>query len=306
MVNSNERRPAGRAHVPAHDTLVSIGLPVRNAGARVTDVVRSVLAQDHDNLELVISDNGSTDDTEDICRDLVRSDSRIAYHRQPQNIGLLNNFQYVIDAAKGTYFRWIGDDDRLEASFVSRCLRQFAEDPRLILVTTGISYTSEDGHTQTATYHGAGMGGDDPVERFLDFMRLLNTSHLTIDPLYGMMLRDTVAAIPRRNMLHEDEVFAAKLALAGPWGHVPDVLAHRVWKDDTVAGLGRRLGVPVWQWRIRNALQARETLQWLRRVDLTDEQRRRARTAVYAMYLNRQWKVFRRRGRKLVRMATSR
>jgi hypothetical protein len=137
-------------------------------------------------------------------------------------------------------------------------------------------------------------------------LRLLNTSHLVIDPLYGMMRRDTVAGIPRRNMLHEDEVFATKLALAGPWGHVPEVLAHRVWKDDQVAALGRLLDVPVWQWRIRNALQARETLRWLRQVDLTDEQRRRARSAVYGMYLTRQWKLIRRRSRKLVRMATSR
>jgi glycosyltransferase involved in cell wall biosynthesis len=287
-------------------TLVSIGLPVRNAGTRVTGVVRSVLAQDHEDLELVISDNGSTDDTEDVCRELAKSDSRIVYHRQPQNIGLLNNFRYVIGAASGTWFRWIGDDDRLEPTFASRCLREFESDPRLILVTTGIAYTTEDGEVQTAEYDGAGMRSGEAVERFLEFMRLLNTSHLTIDPLYGMMRRDTVAAIPRRNMLHEDEVFATKLALAGPWGHVPEVLAHRVWKDDQVAALGRRLEVPMWQWRIRNALQARETVRWLDQVDLTDEQRRRARAAVYRMYVTRQWKVLARRGRKLVRMATSR
>lgn len=287
-------------------TLVSIGLPVRNAGERVVEVARSVLAQDHEHLELVISDNASTDDTEGVCRELARSDDRIAYHRQPENIGLLNNFLYVIGAAKGTYFRWIGDDDRLEPSFVSRCLQVFAEDSRLILATTGISYIGPGGDVQTAAYHGTVLGSDDPVDRFVEMLRLLNTSHLMIDPLYGMMLRDTVAAIPRRNMLHEDEVFATKLALAGPWGHVPDVLAHRVWKDDQVGALGRRLEVPVWQWRIRNALQARETLRWLSHVDLTDEQRRRARTAVYGMYLTRQWKVVQRRSRKLVRMAADR
>lgn len=287
-------------------TLVSVGLPVRNAGVRVAEVAKSVLAQDHDRIQLVISDNASTDDTEDVCRELARSDGRIAYHRQATNIGLLNNFRYVIGAAEGRYFRWIGDDDRLEPGFVSRCLQVFAEDPRLILVTTAISYTGPDGGAQAVEYHGTALASDDPVERFLEMLRLLNASHLTIDPLYGMMLRDTVAPIPRRNMLHEDEVFATKLALAGPWGHVPEVLAHRVWKDDQVGALGRRLGVPMWQWRIRNTLQTRETLRWLRHVHLTDEQRRRARAAVYAMYLTRQWRVLQRRGRKLVRMAVHR
>jgi glycosyltransferase involved in cell wall biosynthesis len=288
------------------DALVSIGLPVRNAGIRVAEVARSVLAQHHQNLELVISDNASTDDTEEVCRDLAKSDSRIVYHRQPRNVGLLNNFKHVIGAATGTYFRWIGDDDRLEPDFATRCLKAFEADPRLILVTTGISYTGPDGTAQITRYDGTALGSDDPVERFAEMMRLLDAGHLTIDPLYGMMRRDVVAAIPRRNMLHEDEIFAAKLALAGPWAHTPEVLAYRNWKDDSVGALGRLLDVPMWQWRMRNALQARETLNWLRQVDLTDEQRRRARLAVYRMYVTRQMKLLKRRSRKLIRMATSR
>src|SRR2546421_3494328 len=164
------------------DTLVSIGLPVRNAGDRIADVVRSVLAQDHPNLELLISDNASTDDTEDVCRELAKTDSRIAYHRQEGNIGLLNNFVYAINAAKGEYFRWIGDDDRLEPGFASTCLRVFAEDPRLLLVTTGISYTGPEGAAETASYTGTGLGSDDPVDRFAEMLRLLNTSYLLIDP----------------------------------------------------------------------------------------------------------------------------
>jgi glycosyltransferase involved in cell wall biosynthesis len=287
-------------------TLVSIGLPVRNAGTRLTDVVRSVLAQDHENLELVISDNASTDDTEDVCRALARSDSRIVFHRQPQNVGLLNNFRFVIGAAKGTYFRWIGDDDRLATDFVSRCLDMFEADPRLLLVTTAIAYTEPDGSTRSASYAGSALAADDPVDRFAEMLRLLNESHLLMDPLYGMVRRETVAAIPRRNMLREDEVFATKLALAGPWGHITDVLAHRVWKTEPIGVVAHRLGVPPWQARLANTLACREILRWLPQADLTDEQRRRARTAVYQMYLTRQWCVVNRRSRKLIRMALSR
>ena len=70
------------------DALVSVGLPVRNGADRIGEVVRSVLAQDYDHIELVICDNASTDHTEDVCRDLVRADSRIVYHRHQDNIGL--------------------------------------------------------------------------------------------------------------------------------------------------------------------------------------------------------------------------
>src|SRR5438046_1239310 len=117
------------------DTLVSIGLPVYNGGQRIEEVVWSVLAQDHARIELVISDNASTDDTEDVCRALVRADSRVVYHRQPRNVGLLNNFVTAIRVANGTFFRWIGDDDWMAPDYVSRCLETFAEDERRVLVT---------------------------------------------------------------------------------------------------------------------------------------------------------------------------
>jgi glycosyltransferase involved in cell wall biosynthesis len=288
------------------DTLVSIGLPVRNAGERIADVVESVLAQDHGNIELVISDNGSTDDTEAVCRALAAGDDRIVYRRQSQNIGLFNNFVQTIEVANGTFFRWIGDDDRLAPTFVSRCLREFAENPQLLLVTTQVEYLGSDGSMQTARYESTAMRSGDPVDRLTELLRLLNQSHMLIDPLYAMMRRVPVAAIPRRNMLREDEVFAIKLALAGPWGHVPEVLARRGWKHDRIKDIARRLDVPTWRSHFSNTLQCMEILSWLRAVDLSRVQRSRARSAVYQMYMRRQARTVHHRSRKLLRMAMAR
>ena len=288
------------------DPLVSIGLPVRNAGKRVANVITSILAQDHPHLELVISDNASTDDTEEVCRELARSDSRIAYHRQAENIGLFNNFVYAIGAARGEYFRWIGDDDRLEPPYVSRCLRAFADDPRLILVTTGMAYAGPDGVAHSASYEGTGLSSDDPMVRLTEILRLLNESHLLIDPLYGMVKRAPVAAIPRRNMMREDEVFATKLALAGPWGHAPEILARRGWKPDKIRDIARRLDVPVWQAHFSSSLLCKEILTWLGQAGLTADQVRQARVAVYRMYMRRQWRTVSHRSRKLVRLAMAR
>jgi glycosyltransferase involved in cell wall biosynthesis len=287
-------------------TLVSIGLPVRNAASRVEHVVHSVLAQDHGDIELVISDNASTDETQEVCRDLAASDSRIAYHRQPQNIGLLNNFIFVSEQARGTYFRWIGDDDRLEPAYVRRCLPLFSEDSALILVTTQVSYTGDDGSQRTGAYEGGGMASDDPVARFTEMLRLLNESHLQIDPLYGLFRRSAVVALPRRNVVREDEAFATRLALAGPWGHVPEVLAHRHWKSERIGVVAGRLGVPAWHSRFSNTLLLREILHWLGEADLTPQQQRRARQAAYQMYARREWRQAQHRGRKLMRIVTGR
>ncbi|TDD11504.1 glycosyltransferase family 2 protein [Nonomuraea deserti] len=283
--------------------LVSIALPVRNGADRLEGVIRSVLAQDYPSIELVVSDNASTDGTEELCRDLAAGDPRIVYHRHPHDVGLLGNFTHAARISRGAYVRWIGDDDRLEPACVSRAMAAFAADERIILVTNQVSYSRPDGTLATTAYEGAGLGSDDPVERFTEMLRLLNESPFLIDPLYGLLRREPAVGIPRRNMLREDEVFAAKLALAGPWAHVPEVLSHRNWRLERISGLARRLDVPSWQSHAANTLQCRELLRWVRDADLTDDRRRRARSAVLRMYARRQRRTIAHRGRKLLSMA---
>ena len=164
--------------------------------------VASVLKQDHEDLELVICDNASTDETEDFCQHLARADSRVVYRRQARNVGHFNNFVCTLRAATGEFFRWISDDDELEPRSLSRSLEVFASDPRLLLVTTQVSYTGDDGGTQTRRYVNDALGSDDRIERFSAMVQLLTESYLLIDPLYGLFRRDRVATIPRRNMLY--------------------------------------------------------------------------------------------------------
>ncbi len=112
------------------EPLVSIGLPVRNGETTVATAIRSILSQDHSRLELVISDNASDDGTEEICRAFAASDPRVRYYKQPENVGLINNFVRVLDLAQGTYFKWLGDDDWLATNYVSRCLETIEDDQR--------------------------------------------------------------------------------------------------------------------------------------------------------------------------------
>jgi glycosyltransferase involved in cell wall biosynthesis len=283
------------------DTLVSIGLPVRNGVRTLETAVRSVLAQDHERLELVISDNASTDGTEALCRELAATDSRIVYHRQPQDVGLVHNFVQTMRLANGTFFQPMGDDDWLAPRYVSRCLEAFTDDSRLILVTTQINYTRPDGTTYTYPYCGTTLRSNDPIER-LDEITSYLADGMPIDPLYGLMRRAPVATIARQKMIREDEVYAAKLALAGPWGHVPQVLMHRHLKYERLTVLARRLGVPVWQAYVPTALQCREMLRWIHNGDFTPLQRRRARVAVARMYVRRHYLTLTRRVRKLVQL----
>lgn len=291
--------------MPATNTLVSIGLPVRNGEHVLASAVQSVLEQDYRHLELVISDNASDDGTEDICRELARSDPRVRYYRQPENIGLLNNFIRVLELSEGAYFKWLGDDDWLAPGYVSRCVEEFAEDAALVLVATQQEYIDSDGGRKTNTYDASRMRSKRPVDRFAEMLHLLNESHLLLDPLYGLTRRATVATIPRVNMLREDEIFAAKLALAGPFGYIPEVLSCRHTRPFTrLPELAARLDVPAWRARMATVLQCVELLKYLREVDLSPGERRQARIAIARLYWRRQQRTVARRSRKMVALGS--
>jgi glycosyltransferase involved in cell wall biosynthesis len=103
--------------------LVSIGLPVYNGERFLAQAIESMLAQDVGDLELIISDNGSTDATERICRDFARADPRVRYHRSDRNRGAAWNYNRTFGLARGTYFKWAAHDDLCAPTFISTCLQ---------------------------------------------------------------------------------------------------------------------------------------------------------------------------------------
>jgi glycosyltransferase involved in cell wall biosynthesis len=101
--------------------LVSIGIPVRNGARFIREALDSALAQDYPQLEILISDNTSTDDTAAIVQEYTRRDARIRYWRNPADIGIVANFGRVLAEARGEYFTWLACDDILSyRNYVSK------------------------------------------------------------------------------------------------------------------------------------------------------------------------------------------
>jgi glycosyltransferase involved in cell wall biosynthesis len=114
--------------------LVSIGLPVRNGGQTLRSALDTILGQDHTNLEIIVSDNCSTDNTASIVLEYQQSDPRIIYHRQSKFLTVAENFRFVLDEARGEYFMWAAHDDRRSTDYVSKLLLAMKVDPEPILV----------------------------------------------------------------------------------------------------------------------------------------------------------------------------
>src|SRR5215831_17134423 len=100
--------------------VATIGIPVYNGEAYLEEAIRSALAQTADDLEVVISDNASTDRTAEICNDYAQQDSRVRYFRNPRNLGAAPNYNIVLANARGRYFKWLAHDDRISPSYVAK------------------------------------------------------------------------------------------------------------------------------------------------------------------------------------------
>lgn len=93
----------------------TVGIPVYNGASTVADAIESVLACGIADMEVVISDNASTDQTPSICALYAKKDKRIRYLRQASNVGAYRNFWTVLNNARSPYFIWLAADDVLQS-----------------------------------------------------------------------------------------------------------------------------------------------------------------------------------------------
>jgi glycosyltransferase involved in cell wall biosynthesis len=125
--------------------LVSIGLPVFNGEEYVERAILSLLNQTHANLEIIISDNASTDGTENICLELAQKDSRIRFGRNEANLGANQNFLRVLERARGPFFMWAACDDYWHEEFVSSMLKEHSVSNNVAVAMCTTRCVDEDG-----------------------------------------------------------------------------------------------------------------------------------------------------------------
>ena len=103
--------------------LVSVGIPTYNRPDGLLRTIKQIASQSYANLEILVSDNASPNPL--VAQLLARCaelDPRIRFVNQPENLGILKNFQYVLNHSVGEYFMWAADDDEWDPNFVAVCV----------------------------------------------------------------------------------------------------------------------------------------------------------------------------------------
>jgi glycosyltransferase involved in cell wall biosynthesis len=277
---------------------LSVGMPVRNGAKYLPRTLAALRAQEFDDIEVLISDNASTDETEEIARAAAAEDPRIRYVRQNDNLGPADNFNYVFQHTGGEFFTWLACDDLFEPTYHSRMVALLRSRPEAAAAMARVRLMDEHDNPLEFADEQPGDGDHpDPVERFIRYAGFSHWCQYT----YGVSRRSAMA---RTRLLlpfwSSDRLWCAELALQGPLlrdrGTLFSVRQHP-------QRLTRRIGRRDWHAmsfyltpsgsRAVTLYYARQLRESIRRSDLAEPDKARARRAL------RGWAV--RNSPKLVR-----
>jgi glycosyltransferase involved in cell wall biosynthesis len=210
--------------------LVTIGLPVYNSKRYVEQSLDSLLGQTYSDFILLISDNASTDGTEDICRRYAAADSRVQYHRNDVNIGNPRNFNRVAALTTTKYLKWSTSDDFWEPTFLERALEIMERDPSIALCYPQAYIVDAAGANREEYNDVLHLMQDDPADRYLALLDRIKLAHQHLGVIRMSCLR-------RTHMLGthvgSDVNLLAELTLYGKFFELPERLFSRRFHQDS-------------------------------------------------------------------------
>ncbi|MDB5103904.1 MAG: glycosyl transferase, family 2 [Fibrobacteres bacterium] len=219
---ANEARD--RVKSPDSKPLVSLGLPVYNGENFLREALDSVLAQTYPAWELIISDNGSTDATEAICREYAAREPRIRYYREAVNHGATWNFNRVFTYAEGPLFRWTAHDDVCAPELLEQCVAVMQDRPEVVLCYPRTLIIDPVG--EVICEYGTRLRTSSP-DTGVRFDDLINVDHACFS-IFGVirtrLLRRTGLM---GDFVGSDRNLLAELALYGPFHEIPGFLFLR-------------------------------------------------------------------------------
>lgn len=246
------------ACAPERPPRVSVGLAVYNGENFIAPALESILSQTLRDLEVVVSDNASTDRTAEICRAYASRDSRIRYTRNDVNIGSTRNFNRVFELSRGEYFKWAAHDDLVAPEFLEECVGVLDANPDVVLCHTGTSIIDVQGNVTRRLEEKSGTSSFKVHRRF----RALLFDYWCFE-IFGVI---RAAALSKTSLIgvygHGEAILLSKLGMMGRFHQIPEYLFYNrdhpaksrylystyreytIWLDPTKAG---RIILPRWR-----------------------------------------------------------
>jgi glycosyltransferase involved in cell wall biosynthesis len=199
---------------PSCSPLITIAIPTYNrAETYLPQALKSALNQTYPNLEIIVSDNCSTDNTQAVVTDIA--DPRLRYFRHYSNIGSAANFNFCVEQAKGKYLLMLHDDDLIDYDFVKSCIEAAngTSDPGI--VRTGVRMIDSQGNVLVEVPNlAAGLSLDGFFRKWFSRQAPIHLCHTLVNT---QRLRE-IGGFKSKHNCYEDT--KAVVMLAAKYGRV--------------------------------------------------------------------------------------
>lgn len=203
---------------------VSVAIPTFNRRETLRRAIESALAQTHEDLEVVVSDNASTDATEEVLRDLAR-DERLRVVRQPVNRGMVANLDAVLRLTRGHSAMLLSDDDWLAPRCVELALAALDKDPAHVAALGRVAYVR--GGREVEAGLPEPLSAEDPARRVRDYFDAVGSDRGNTW-FYALTKGELLRSLPPlREVLGFDWLRVAELAFSGKIATVDETLLFR-------------------------------------------------------------------------------
>ena len=199
--------------------LATIGIPVYNESDYLDETINSAISQTLSDIEIIISDNASTDNSIEIANRYSKNDPRVRVIRQTENIGAHNNFQILVNEARTPYFVWLGAHDVFENDYLEKAVDFLENDLEAVMVypKKAFAIDKEGNPVNGAKCSNINTSGIEwPLKRVGHIAKNL-TYCLNI---HGIFRTDILRELPFEKVIGPDNLI---LGLAGIYGHLKSI-----------------------------------------------------------------------------------
>lgn len=223
-------------HTPA--PLVSVCVPTYNGARFLRRCLDSALEQNWRDLEVLVVDDGSGDETVAIARDYARRDTRVRVHVNPANLGLVDNWNRCVALTRGAWIKFLFQDDYLEPACVSRMLEAAGGEAALVAVRRdivfepGVPVSARRSYEPFTTHASlrAFFGGAPRIGAAEFASHVVRWPHLNC-------IGEPTAMMFHRSAFQRFGLFNRHLAVLADWEYAARVAVHTglAYVDDTLA-----------------------------------------------------------------------
>ena len=174
-----------------------MGLPVYNGARYLAEALESLLSQTFGDFELLIGDNGSTDGTTEIAREIASRDARVRHLHSPENRGAAWNYNRLFHESRGRYFRWAAHDDLCAPTYLERVVAALEDATEDVVSAHSLTTLIDEHGDVTGDWDDEfSLANGDPASRVVDLVRHIVMSNV----FFGLTRRERARpdAVARR------------------------------------------------------------------------------------------------------------